>query len=94
MATHSDPGAQINGAAMKQFVPLSDGDLERLDAESLRLVPYRVGVPCHHALSAGAAEDGADDQRWNSKVSPGFTPSLSAVPPLSSSTYMAGPLLG
>lgn len=81
---------------MKLFVPLSDDDLYEVDAQALRLVPYRVGLPCHHAMGGPVPTLSAqiEDQRWNSSESPGLTPSLSAVPPLSSSTYMAGPLLG
>lgn len=81
---------------MKLFVPLSDDDLYASGAQTLRLVPYQVGLPCHHAMGdpVPALSAPAEDQRWNSSESPGLTPSLSAVPPLSSSTYMAGPLLG
>lgn len=80
---------------MKQFVPWSDDDFCNSPGAPLILVPYQVGLPCHHALERPAPEaQAAADQRWNSSVSPGLTPSLSAVPPLSSSTYWAGPLLG
>lgn len=80
---------------MKQFVPWSDDDFCSPQGQSLRLVPYQVGLPCHHALERPAPEAQAETgQRWNSSGSPGLTPSLSAVPPLSSSTYLAGPLLG
>ncbi len=80
---------------MKQFVPWSDDDFCNTQAAPPKLVPYQVGVPCHHALERPAPEaQAAADQRWNSSTSPGLTPSLSAVPPLSSSTYLAGPLLG
>lgn len=77
---------------MKQFVPLSDDALYSSVDPPLMLVPYQSGIPCHHALRE--SERDALTQRWNSSVSPGLTPSLSAVPPLSSSTYLAGPLLG
>lgn len=81
---------------MKLFVPLSDDDLYEIDAQQLRVIPYQVGLPCHHAMGGPTPELSAEaeGQRWNSSESPGLTPSLSAVPPLSSSTYMAGPLLG
>ncbi len=81
---------------MKLFVPLSDDDLYEADTQPLRLVPYQVGLPCHHAMGDPMPTLPAQTlgQRWNSSESPGLTPSLSAVPPLSSSTYMAGPLLG
>lgn len=77
---------------MKQFVPLRDEDLYAAAAATLQIVPYQVGLSCHHALEVAAPA--ALDQRWNSTVSPTLTPSLSAVPPLSSSTYLAGALLG
>lgn len=81
---------------MKLFVPLSDDDLYEVDAQPLRLIPYQVGLPCHHAMGGSTPKLSAqaEGHRWNSSESPGLTPSLSAVPPLSSSTYMAGPLLG
>ncbi len=81
---------------MKLFVPLSDDDMYEADAQRLRLIPYQVGLPCHHAMGSPipTLSVQAEGQRWNSSESPGLTPSLSAVPPLSSSTYIAGPLLG
>lgn len=85
---------------MKQFVPLSDDELYAMLAASIPLVPYQIGLPCHHALHETAAPAAAlpagegEIQRWNSTLSPGFRPSLSAVPAASSSTYMAGALLG
>lgn len=83
---------------MKQFVPLRDDELYGAIEQNLVLIPYQVGLPCHHALGEAAVviepAPSPADQRWNSKASPGLTPSLSAVPPLSSSTYLAGPLLG
>lgn len=85
---------------MKQFVPLSDDELYAMLAASMPLVPYQTGLPCHHALHETAAPAVAppagegEVQRWNSTLSPGFRPSLSAVPAASSSTYMAGALLG
>lgn len=82
---------------MKQFVPLSDDELYAMLAASMPLVPYQTGLPCHHALrvaAAPAAAGASEVQRWNSTLSPGLRPSLSAVPAASSSTYMAGALLG
>jgi hypothetical protein len=85
---------------MKQFVPLRDDEFYAMLAAAQRPVPYRPGVPCHHALGAVGSEDSQQmpavpaDQRWNSTLSPVLTPSLSAMPALSSSTYLAGPLLG
>jgi hypothetical protein len=77
----------VLGDAMKQFVPVSDDEFEAMMRQQLRPVPYQVGVPCHHGLVAGAVSSASGPQRWNSTTSPGLTPSLSAVPALSSSTY-------
>jgi hypothetical protein len=81
---------------MKVFVPLTDDELYALLAASVKLVPYQTGLPCLHALegAAVAAPDRGGDQRWNSSLSPTLTPSLSAIPALSSSTYFAGALVG
>ena len=65
---------------MRQFVPLTDEMLYARNGPPLRLVPYQCGLPCAR-----------DDQRRTVNASPGLTPSLSAVPALSSSTYWAGP---
>lgn len=80
---------------MKVFVPLTDDELYALLAASVKLVPYQAGLPCVHALEGAAATAPArGDQRWNSSLSPTLTPSLSAIPALSSSTYCAGALVG
>lgn len=82
---------------MKVFVPLTDDELYALLAASATLVPYQTGVPCLHALenpANAATVRQPGDQRWNSSLSPTLTPSLSAVPALSSSTYCAGALVG
>lgn len=65
---------------MLQFVPLTDEMLYASNAQPLKLVPYRCGLPCAR-----------DDQRCALNASPGLTPILSAVPALSSSTYCAAP---
>lgn len=65
---------------MLRFVPLTDEMLYAMDGPPLPLVPYRTGVPCVR-----------EDQRCTVSESPGFTPSVSAMPALSSSTYRAGP---
>ena len=92
---------------MWQFVPLSDDMLYGAGGPPGPLVPYRLGVACWHALSdvaqpqpqqqPAAARFAAADceaQRCTDSVSPGFTPSFSAMPALSSSTYCAAPLDG
>lgn len=82
---------------MKVFVPLTDDELYALLAASVKLVPYQTGVRCLHALESPASAAAARppvDQRWNSSLSPTLTPSLSAMPALSSSTYFAGALVG
>lgn len=65
---------------MLQFVPLSDEMLYAREGPPLLLVPYRCGLPCAR-----------EDQRCTNNASPGLTPSLSASPALSSSTYCAAP---
>ena len=65
---------------MLQFVPLTDEMLYAWNGPPLPLVPYRCGLPCVR-----------DDQRCTANASPGLTPSLSAEPALSSSTYCAAP---
>lgn len=88
---------------MWQFVPLSDDMLYGAGGPPGPLVPYRSGVACWRALSGvaqpqPAAVRGAvaidEAQCRTDSVSPGFTPSFSAMPALSSSTYCAGPLDG
>lgn len=86
---------------MKVFVPLADDELYALLAASVKLVPYQAGLPCHHALeqagkvpASPSVASASADQRWNSSLSPTLTPSLSAMPALSSSTYCAGALVG
>ena len=69
---------------MKQFVPITDEML--FDAGDFvgPLVPYRFGVACARQLREN--DRGAMDQCPTVSVSPGLTPSLSAMPALSSST--------
>ena len=88
---------------MWQFVPLSDDMLYGAGGPPGPRVPYRWGVACWRALSEvaqpqavaarGATVD-CEAQRCTDSVSPGFTPSFSAMPALSSSTYCAAPLDG
>lgn len=68
---------------MLQFVPLTDEMLYAWKGPPLPLVPYRCGLPCVR-----------EDQRCTANASPALTPSLSAVPALSSSAYFAGPSEG
>ncbi len=69
---------------MQRFIPFDDqwDELARLDP--VALVPYHVGVPCEHALS----DDYCTLPQLPSTVSssPSLSPSLPAMPPLSSST--------
>ncbi len=70
---------------MQQFIPFED-DWDAL--EHLRpdlLVPYHVGVPCRHDLSAAAYCTGPTVPSIVSS-SPTWTPIFAAVPPASSST--------
>jgi hypothetical protein len=69
---------------MKQFVPITDDML--FDAGNFvgPLVPYRFGVACARQLRD--KDRGAADQCAIVNVSPALTPSLSAMPALSSST--------
>lgn len=91
-----------NGITMKVFVPLTDHMLDAMpddwDADDLP-VPYRIGM-----IPLGSLERAADPpapgldaplQSMSScRTSPGSTPSSSALPAFSSSTYRAGPSLG
>ena len=69
---------------MKQFVPITDDML--FDAGNFvgPLVPYRFGVMCARQLRDDVRS--AADQCPTVSVSPALTPSLSAMPALSSST--------
>ena len=69
---------------MQRFIPFDDQWDELAGIDPASLVPYHVGVPCEHGLSA--------DQRIVSgapsmvSASPSFSPSLPAVPACTSST--------
>lgn len=69
---------------MKQFVPITDDML--FDAGNFvgPLVPYRFGVVCARQLRD--SERSLTNQCATVSVSPALTPSLSAMPALSSST--------
>ncbi len=80
---------------MKVFVPLNDDMLERLlqDTSGSELpVPYQAGLPTINQLRA--RQGTALQSSSRDSTSPAATPSSSALPALSSSTYMAGPSLG
>jgi len=77
---------------MQQFVPLTDELLYASGGVPVHLVPYRVGMACGRA--APAADEHAPTQCEKVNLSPGFAPSFSATPALSSSTYCAGPVEG
>lgn len=82
---------------MRQFVPMTDDMLYRAGGPPEPLVPYRPGVLCWRLLSHTDQQPGSlcgeptqiDAQRFTVSVSPGLTPSFSAMPALSSSTYCA-----
>jgi len=77
---------------MKQFVPITDDMLYRGGGPPGPLVPYCVGMMCGWMAGAEAGGAYAESvlQRVTASASPGLSPSLSAVPALSSSTYWAG----
>ena len=82
---------------MKQFVPMTDDML--FDAQQFvgPFVPYRYGVPCVRQMRDEDAQRDVQAERnyfATDNASPGLTPSLSAMPALSSSTYFDGPSLG
>jgi len=79
---------------MQQFVPLTDELLYSAGGLPAHLVPYRVGMPCGRALPARDEVRQANAQCETVSLSPGFAPSFSATPALSSSTYCAGPVEG
>jgi hypothetical protein len=67
---------------MKQFVPITDDMLFGAGNFDGQLVPYRFGVECARQLR----ESEAGNQCPTVNASPVLTPSLSAMPALSSST--------
>ncbi len=77
---------------MQQFVPLTDELLYATNGPPARLVPYRVGMACGRAPPQ--SEQPTPAQCETVSLSPGFAPSFSATPALSSSTYCAGPVEG
>lgn len=76
---------------IQAFVPIED--LNRIPADASLLVPYQVGVLlASEGLEAdqSAGRQPVVQSRDSTSSSPGDTPSASATPALSSSTYMAG----
>lgn len=77
----------------KVFVPLTDDMLDALDCADAP-VPYPIGaIPFSAVVPGSAGDDVARQSRRSSSRSPGATPSSAALPALSSSTYLAGPVL-
>ena len=75
---------------MKVFVPITDEMLERGDFVD-PLVPYQPG---RLLLSQCLETPEIDQSMRNTSLSPGSSPSSEDFPALSSSTYLAGPVLG
>jgi len=73
---------------MKVFIPITDEMLEKGIIPD-ELVGYRPGLPLLSQLHTTP-----DQSRSTVKRSPTPTPNSDAVPALSSSTYLAGALLG
>lgn len=73
---------------MKVFIPITDEMLEQGVIPD-ELVAYQPGRPLLSQLQTAPAQSSAIVSR-----SPGPTPSSDAVPALSSSTYLAGAVLG
>ena len=68
---------------MRIFIPLTDEMLEK-GVFPEELLAYQAGLPLLSQYQSSSTV----------KMSPGSTPSSDATPALSSSTYMAGLLLG
>jgi len=73
---------------MKVFIPITDEMLEKGIIPE-ELVAYRPGLPLLSQLEIASVQS-----RSTVNLSPTPTPNSDAVPALSSSTYMAGALLG
>mgnify|MGYP007044785338 FL=1 len=78
------------GVNMKVFIPITDEMLEQGLIPD-ELVAYQTG---HPVLSQFQSHRDTAHSRSRMSESPGPTPSSDAIPALSSSTYMAGLLLG
>ncbi len=76
---------------MKIFVPLDDSMLDELAAGEIP-VPFQAGlVSLSQVEAAGMLQD---QSSFKTSSSPGLAPNSAALPEFSSSTYIAGPLLG
>jgi hypothetical protein len=76
---------------MKIFIPLHDAMLEELTPEDLP-VPFQAGVV---SLSQFETEVlGTYQSNFKTNSSPGLASNSDALPEISSSTYIAGALLG
>ena len=75
---------------MKVFIPLTDEMIEKGLIPN-ELVPYQPGQPL---LSRDGQQRKANQSSKSVSSEPGPTPKRSAKPALSSSTYIAGPVLG
>jgi len=75
---------------MNVFIPITDEMLEQGLIPD-ELVAYQSG---HKLLSQFQTNRTPDQSRSTVNLSPGPTPSSDAIPALSSSTYMAGLMLG
>lgn len=73
---------------MKVFIPLTDEMLEQGIIPD-ELVAYQPGQPLLSQLQTAPAQSSSMVNR-----SPGPTPNSDAIPALSSSTYLAGAMLG
>lgn len=73
---------------MKVFIPITDEMLEQGMIPD-ELVAYQPGQPLLSQLQTAPSQSSSSINR-----SPGPTPSSDAVPALSSSTYLAGAILG
>ncbi|SKB35485.1 hypothetical protein SAMN05660880_00648 [Luteibacter sp. 22Crub2.1] len=72
---------------MQRFIPFEDQWDELAALDPSRLLPYHVDVPCERGLSSDQRTVPGSPSMVS--VSPSFSPSLPAVPALSSSTYRA-----
>lgn len=75
----------VEEAGMQRFITFDDQWDELAGIDPASLVPYHVGVPCEHGLAAEPHLTAPTSPSMASG-SPTFSPSLPAVPALSSRT--------